>query len=325
MNLKPIETIYKGYRFRSRLEARWAVFFEEHGTEWQYETQGFELPSGRYLPDFYLPYWNMFVEIKPGPAPKVRTPSIYMAGRMTEPCFRPINTKVLERDGKASIIPGNIGEISINYTGPFRSEFDDHGEVHGITDGYNIGESENEVLQRSLDGVRNADVFFALFEDDKAFGTLVELGYARALGKPIFAGFPAQIICVDRGCCYPEGYNPRDRWNDLWFAAQAATKSVIGDRESVLKQFENWLQLHFSVPIEQKKARELSIQGECRVSVCYGDPLDAIDFDRQNMIDFVNGEFDYPAIVSWSREEVDEAAIAARQARFEFGQYGAPA
>lgn len=26
-NIKAIETEYKGYRFRSRLEARWAVFF----------------------------------------------------------------------------------------------------------------------------------------------------------------------------------------------------------------------------------------------------------------------------------------------------------
>ena len=27
-SIKPIETNYKGYRFRSRLEARWAVFFD---------------------------------------------------------------------------------------------------------------------------------------------------------------------------------------------------------------------------------------------------------------------------------------------------------
>jgi hypothetical protein len=26
--IKAIETSYKGYRFRSRLEARWAVFFD---------------------------------------------------------------------------------------------------------------------------------------------------------------------------------------------------------------------------------------------------------------------------------------------------------
>lgn len=26
--VKAIDTVYKGYRFRSRLEARWAVFFD---------------------------------------------------------------------------------------------------------------------------------------------------------------------------------------------------------------------------------------------------------------------------------------------------------
>lgn len=53
--IKPIETEYKGYRFRSRLEARWAVFFDACGVEWEYEPEGFELKNGiRYLPDFLL-------------------------------------------------------------------------------------------------------------------------------------------------------------------------------------------------------------------------------------------------------------------------------
>jgi len=51
--IKAIETFYKGYRFRSRLEARWAVFLDALGVKWEYEPEGFELPSGkRYLPDF---------------------------------------------------------------------------------------------------------------------------------------------------------------------------------------------------------------------------------------------------------------------------------
>jgi hypothetical protein len=55
MTIKAIETVYKGYRFRSRLEARWAVFFDTLGIEWAYEPEGFELPDGsRYLPDFFL-------------------------------------------------------------------------------------------------------------------------------------------------------------------------------------------------------------------------------------------------------------------------------
>lgn len=35
--IKAIETSYKGYRFRSRTEARWAVFFDALGVRWEYE------------------------------------------------------------------------------------------------------------------------------------------------------------------------------------------------------------------------------------------------------------------------------------------------
>jgi hypothetical protein len=63
--IKAIETHYNGYSFRSRLEARWAVFFDELNVPYEYEPQGFELSSGRYLPDFYLPELRCWVEIKP--------------------------------------------------------------------------------------------------------------------------------------------------------------------------------------------------------------------------------------------------------------------
>ena len=63
--IKPIETIYHGYRFRSRLEARWAVFFDSLGVKYEYEPEGFRLSDGSaYLPDFYLPRFELFVEIK---------------------------------------------------------------------------------------------------------------------------------------------------------------------------------------------------------------------------------------------------------------------
>jgi hypothetical protein len=53
--MKPIETIYRGYRFRSRLEARWAVCLDRLGWPWVYEPQGYVLSDGTcYLPDFVL-------------------------------------------------------------------------------------------------------------------------------------------------------------------------------------------------------------------------------------------------------------------------------
>lgn len=65
--IKAIETRYAGCRFRSRLEARWAVLFDSLGYEWRYEPQGFDLGSGVwYLPDFYLPRIDRWLEIKGG-------------------------------------------------------------------------------------------------------------------------------------------------------------------------------------------------------------------------------------------------------------------
>ena len=62
--VKAIETKYGGCRFRSRTEARWAVFFDALGLKWEYEKEGFELPSGWYLPDFWIPEWRAWVEVK---------------------------------------------------------------------------------------------------------------------------------------------------------------------------------------------------------------------------------------------------------------------
>ena len=60
--IKAIETIYNGYRFRSRLEARWAVFFDAMGIAYEYEKEGYDLgEAGWYLPDFYIPKQDVMV------------------------------------------------------------------------------------------------------------------------------------------------------------------------------------------------------------------------------------------------------------------------
>lgn len=61
-----IPTTYKGITFRSRTEARWSIFFDHMGIEWEYEPEGLELQNGaRYLPDFYLPRFRFWIEVKP--------------------------------------------------------------------------------------------------------------------------------------------------------------------------------------------------------------------------------------------------------------------
>lgn len=64
--MQAIETIFDGYRFRSRLEARWAVFFKTLGVKYEYEKEGYDLDGVWYLPDFWLPEQECWIEIKGG-------------------------------------------------------------------------------------------------------------------------------------------------------------------------------------------------------------------------------------------------------------------
>ena len=65
--IKAIPTTYKAVPFRSRLEARWAVFLDSLAVDWRYEHHPFLLaPTGEgYLPDFYLPEYSSWIEVKP--------------------------------------------------------------------------------------------------------------------------------------------------------------------------------------------------------------------------------------------------------------------
>jgi len=60
--MRAIPTVYRGVRFRSRLEATWAAFFDLVGWEWRYEP----IDLAGYIPDFvlYRP-GPILVEVKP--------------------------------------------------------------------------------------------------------------------------------------------------------------------------------------------------------------------------------------------------------------------
>lgn len=72
--VKAIETKYAGCRFRSRLEARYAVFLDALGMGWEYEPQGFATKAGPYLPDFRVAagIGPMWLEVKGSAAPGIR-------------------------------------------------------------------------------------------------------------------------------------------------------------------------------------------------------------------------------------------------------------
>jgi hypothetical protein len=60
-SIAAIPTEYKGRMYRSRLEARWAAFFDHLG--WEPEYEPFDL--GQWSPDFLLRALNVLVEVKP--------------------------------------------------------------------------------------------------------------------------------------------------------------------------------------------------------------------------------------------------------------------
>jgi hypothetical protein len=69
--IKAHPTLYAGVMFRSRLEARWAAFFDLLGWEWKYEPVDLD----GWTPDFYLKFpcshsecngcHDLYVEVKP--------------------------------------------------------------------------------------------------------------------------------------------------------------------------------------------------------------------------------------------------------------------
>lgn len=65
--IKAIPTVHNGTKYRSRTEARWAVFFENEGIPFTYEPEGYQTFAGWYVPDFQLtaaPALTFF-EVKP--------------------------------------------------------------------------------------------------------------------------------------------------------------------------------------------------------------------------------------------------------------------
>ena len=68
----PKPTWYNNYLFRSKLEAKWAVFFDRLKIRWTYEPEPFVCSDGsQYTPDFFLPevylrdVKGIYIEIKP--------------------------------------------------------------------------------------------------------------------------------------------------------------------------------------------------------------------------------------------------------------------
>jgi len=64
-NGRGVPTKYRGVQMRSKLEARVAKVLDTYCILWEYEPKRFDLKSCTYMPDFYLPEFNIYLEVKP--------------------------------------------------------------------------------------------------------------------------------------------------------------------------------------------------------------------------------------------------------------------
>lgn len=55
---------YKNIYMRSSYEIKFANFLDCSGIKWKYESKTFDLGNTTYTPDFYLPEFNCYIEIK---------------------------------------------------------------------------------------------------------------------------------------------------------------------------------------------------------------------------------------------------------------------
>ncbi len=83
LEIKPIQTKFRGNFFRSRLEARWAAVLHNLELDYVYEPEGFVLPSGKYLPDFWVKDLKMYIEIKPDRMSDLEHAKAYELGILT--------------------------------------------------------------------------------------------------------------------------------------------------------------------------------------------------------------------------------------------------
>lgn len=201
-----------------------------------------------------------------------RPPRVYMAGKVAKLDWRhslvglSLKNVDLRYDPESQTVVA-VDPISVDgfeYAGPFFLA-DDHGCFHGQhSHGFGalhwpdcaVGDVSDEVARASerlygnsgawaktrevthrscLTWLRSSDVVFAWIDNYDAYGTLVELGYAAALGIPIYLAFDL-MFDGPRG---PD--SPSSVWNDLWFAEQTATtRDMLGDVGTAWESFIGW-------------------------------------------------------------------------------------
>lgn len=252
--IKAIETQYKGYRFRSRLEARWAVFFDALGIRWEYEKEGYDLgDAGWYLPDFWLPDYNEWIEVKPDDAAPPQS-KIFLAGKMTDWRAR------LHTHGYWITGPDPAVRIWNKET-PKGKEWQESFSTSGIpfcdSGLTSVHEACNYLWDDNQFAIQRSDSVFVWLDTVDACGTIAEAAWAAGIGKNVYLAAPK--ICTND--CSGHGQGNVTEW---WVLEKLATKTRECDDPQ--EAFDLWFPP--STQEHDMKSAALSTLGHTVFNVC---------------------------------------------------------
>lgn len=120
--MKALQTEYRGIKYRSRTEARWAVFLDELRVPYTYEPEGYDLGGDWYLPDFWLPNPGCYLEVKGiAPTDDERRKAVKLVKAARCPVFIAVGPPTM--DGTFNLIGFGVGGDT--YDCAFTGDVDD--------------------------------------------------------------------------------------------------------------------------------------------------------------------------------------------------------
>ena len=314
-----IQTTYKGYRFRSRLEARWAIFFDLSGMRWEYEVEPIKVNGEAYLPDFKLyPYeygQPVYMEIKPylNGSP-IMWPRVYLAGKCSvENEWR--GGAAEERnnhhaDWRYAEFFTTMGGASFLKCGPFP------GDSHGCRDEtpHGLDEKKSVIVGQCQLAITRASIFCAHISTLDAFGTLVELGMAQGRNNPVL---PISLTITENvitQCSFDDLRHCLEMGtHDLWFlehlinASPGCVTQIVRDSEEARAFHGSFIR--GKIPREIRLACGIAAAGNPVVMV-FGDPLSVGTLDGG---DWLSWRFDIAKFIKNNPRHAE----AARSHRFD--------
>lgn len=285
--ISAIETRYNGYRFRSRLEARWAMFFDLANVPWVYEQECLKVEGEAYLPDFRL-WGEVYHEVKSRHEwERIQPRRVYLAGKIKAEHEWRGNAAVTGEDRAGSAYGPDWREAerivwmqgtAFRHVGPF-SISDDHrgghrpGAIHMVNECL-LGISKNEVLKSCLKAIAGCDVLCAHINTADAFGTLVEIGYAAGLGKVIAVTIDADLA-AETSRFLGTSHNDDVGEHDFWFVQQIAQIGyVVADAFKAREEHAGFIRR-----MTAQEYRLISTIGEQqKAAMTFGDPLDVATY-----------------------------------------------